>query len=181
MGHDAVENHLSCRSWSSSALCTLHLLRKAIAHFGEHKTSIQGSLSAPSPFLWRSQARGGVTVVVTLQLVQLGFYFGWRVVTVITSFSLAFLLLASLHNQLCCCWETPWCSSEMSMYCHRSMWEGLVSTPRWLKHEIVNCDYKVTGQDKIYFAVWLFGFFNKSFVLLPVNYSNGGRNCLTTQ
>lgn len=46
VGHDAVENHLSCRKWNSSALflnkSTLHLLRKAITHFGEHKTSHSG-------------------------------------------------------------------------------------------------------------------------------------------
>lgn len=39
----------------------------------------------------------------------------------------------------------------------------------------------VTIKDKIYLDLWLFGFFNKNFVLLPVNYSNDGRNCLTTQ
>lgn len=76
------------------------------------KPPIQWSLLVPSPFLQRSQAREGVVLVVILQFVQLRFYFRWRVLTVIISFSLAFLLLASLHNQLCCFWETPWCSSE---------------------------------------------------------------------
>lgn len=61
------------------------------------------------------------------------------------------------------------------------VWEGLVSIPQRLKYETVDCDYKVTGKGKIYLAIWLFGFLIGEVFLLPANYSNDSRNCLTTQ
>lgn len=109
--HGMVENHLSYRKWNSSALfldkSTLHLLRKVITYDSEHKIPESGVTFCPFFISSKMSGLEGVRVAMILQFVQLRCYFTWRAVTVIISFTLVFLLLASPHKQLCCFWELP--------------------------------------------------------------------------
>lgn len=116
VSNDGVENNLSGRSWSSSVQ-QVHVAftQESSGPFWWAWNIPSRGLFLPLLYFCEDLRPGKELYLWWLQFVQLRFYFKWRVATVITSSSLAFLLLASLHNQLCCFWETPWCSSEWNV------------------------------------------------------------------
>lgn len=114
-GHNAVENHLPCRKWNSSApflnKSTLHLLRKVITRLGDHKTSHPGLPFCPS--IWRPQAWEGVELP-------------WFCISCNWDALLGRRLWLSFHFHWCfCSWfphttssaalGTPWCTSEKNV------------------------------------------------------------------
>lgn len=131
----------------------------------------------------KTSGLGRSWVAMVLHFVQLTCSFRQKVVTVI-SFSLMLLLLVSPHNQFCCFGNSLVHIGEKCP----SIAKGTCEEPWSLQlhgsgtKQKVEYKYKAKGQDESYFArCFNGGFFkNTGFTLLPVDYDNGGRNCLTT-